>query len=87
MRKAASFLIVVFVLAGCGESTSVQTVDWYKANKPERLAMLTKCNANPGELATSPNCVNAKVAQNQVTFGSRDYRIDATPPTFSKKEK
>lgn len=84
MKKLALPLVVAAVLAGCGENTPVQTADWYKANAKERLEMLAKCKANPGELAASPNCVNARAAQNQLDLGSKNYGVDAKPPTFKK---
>ena len=33
MKKLSIALIVAAVLAGCGENTPVQTVDWYKAHE------------------------------------------------------
>lgn len=62
------------VLVGCGEKTPVQTVDWYKTHDVERLAMIEKCAANPGELAASPNCINAKTAANHLTVDKRGYK-------------
>lgn len=49
MKKLSIALVVAAVLAGCGENTPVQTVDWYKAHEAERTAMITKCKANPGD--------------------------------------
>jgi|GEM_PF-798263 hypothetical protein len=68
--------MIATLLAGCfhkDKSTEeiVQTVDWYKANTPERAAMRTKCNANPGELAASPNCINANRAETAVDGAKR----------------
>ena len=62
------------VLVGCGEKTPVQTVDWYKTHDAERLAMIEKCAANPGELAASPNCINAKTAANHLVVDKRGYK-------------
>ena len=39
MKKLSLVLVVAAVLAGCGENTPVQTVDWYKAHDTERKAM------------------------------------------------
>jgi len=46
--------------------------------------MLAKCKASPGELAASPNCVNARAAQNQLDLGSKNFGVDVKPPTFKK---
>ena len=74
MKKISIVLIVAAVLAGCGEKTPVQTVDWYKAHDAERLAMIEKCASNPGELAASPNCINAKSAANHLVVDKRGYQ-------------
>ena len=62
------------VLVGCGDKTPVQTVDWYKTHEAERIAMIKECSANPGELAASPNCINAKTAANHLTVDKRGYQ-------------
>lgn len=75
MKKLTIVLAVAaVVLAGCGENTPVQTVDWYKTHDAERLAMIEQCAANPGELAASPNCINAKTAANHLTVDKRGYK-------------
>jgi hypothetical protein len=77
MKKPIISLIVVAILSilsGCGKEKSVevvQTVDWYKANKIERLEVLAKCKNNPGELANKPNCINARSAANSITHSAR----------------
>ena len=59
MKKlnAILFVVAVALLAGCDEKETAQTVDWYKTQEAERLAMIKKCDANPGELALSPKQV------------------------------
>ena len=84
MKRLYLSLVAAAVLAGCGENTPVQTADWYKAHDKERREMLAKCKASPGELAASPNCVNARAAQNQLDLGSKDFGVDVKPPTFKK---
>ncbi len=75
MKKILTLLFVAAAaLAGCGEKTPVQTVDWYKAHDAERLAMIEKCASNPGELAASPNCINAKTAANHLVVDKRGYQ-------------
>ncbi|ROM69253.1 hypothetical protein BK653_14930 [Pseudomonas brassicacearum] len=73
MKKVSFVLAVAVILAGCGESTPVQTVDWYKNHDAERKGMILKCEENPGELATKPNCINAKTAANHLAVDKRDY--------------
>lgn len=64
--------IATLSLTGCEKKASevVQTVEWYKEHKAERIAMIEKCKSNPGELAATPNCVNANRAASQITWGA-----------------
>lgn len=72
MKKLPTLLLLAAVaLAGCNEKDQVQTVDWYKANAPERATMRAKCKANPGELAASTNCINANRAETAVDGAKR----------------
>ncbi|MDR0577030.1 MAG: EexN family lipoprotein [Candidatus Accumulibacter sp.] len=75
MKKLSILLIYPFValgLSGCGEKPEpVQTVDWYKEHNEERMAMVKKCENNLGELAKTPNCINATKAANALIWSSR----------------
>lgn len=75
--KNAKLLVAALLLAGiagCKDDEpagQVQTVEWYEAHQTERLAMLAKCRDNPGQLAATPNCVNAARADSATTWGAR----------------
>lgn len=84
MKKAVLSLLIVALLAGCGENTPVQTVDWYKTHDMARKNMIAKCKTSPGELAASPNCINAQKAQNEKDLSRRGY-LKLPPVDFSKK--
>lgn len=74
MKKLTVLLVLgtLSMLAGCKEDKEVvQTVDWYKAHKAERAEVLAKCKANPGELAATPNCVNASRADSSSTWSAK----------------
>jgi len=72
MKKLSIALVVAAVLAGCGETSEpIQSVDWYKEHKAKRAERLTKCRANPGELAMTPNCANAEKAESLADAGKR----------------
>ncbi|MDP1593298.1 MAG: EexN family lipoprotein [Gallionella sp.] len=72
MKKLSTLLFLAAIaLVGCKDNDPVQTVDWYKANAPERAAMRAKCKDNPGELAASPNCINANRAETAVDGAKR----------------
>lgn len=62
----------MIALTGCTKEAlePVNTVEWYKTHDTERKAMLTKCLNNPGQLAETPNCVNAKEAASRLFLGS-----------------
>lgn len=85
MKKITVLLMAgtLTVLAGCKEEKPaevVQTVEWYKANKTERAEVLAKCKANPGELAATPNCVNASRADSSSTWGAKGGGISPVKP-------
>lgn len=76
MKKFTVFLVIagtLSILAGCKKEKPgevVQTVEWFKANEAERTDTLAKCTSNPGELAATPNCINASRAQSSTTWGA-----------------
>ncbi len=60
----------VLGIVGCTQELDpVQTVAWYKAHEAERIAMVTKCHNNPGQLNKTPNCVNAQQAVDDIAMG------------------
>lgn len=71
MKNTNKFLIVslvisgLFALAGCREDDKVESVDYYKQNKEQRLSVIKEC-ANKHDY--SPNCQNATEAQNTISF-------------------
>lgn len=60
----------VLGLTGCTKEAldPVQTVEWYKTHDTERMAMLQKCHNNPGQLTSTPNCVNAQAAESSLVL-------------------
>lgn len=46
----------------------VHPVSWWTNNKPERTAKVEQCRNNPGELAETPNCINAIKADAAATW-------------------
>lgn len=69
----ALVLIAVASLSACGRSGNAQTVAWYKVHAPERKGMLDRCGADPGELALTPNCINARKADAILASERRGY--------------
>lgn len=63
------------LLYGCDNTPKEQTmtVDWYKEHKAERVAKLNECKNNPGELAATPNCINAQKAASSITWSARGH--------------
>jgi len=84
MKELSIALVVAVVLAGCGETTPIQTVAWYKQHDTEREEMIAKCTDNPGELAASPNCINAQKAQNENDLSRRGY-LKLPPADLGRK--
>ncbi|MCF3642947.1 EexN family lipoprotein [Rhizobium sp. TRM95111] len=84
MKRIALVIFILAGVAGCGEKTPVQTVEWYKEHDPERAAMVKKCRENPGKLAASANCINAEKAQGEKDLARRGHlQLDAKD--FSKQ--
>lgn len=86
MKKVVLPIIAAVILAGCGENTPVQTVEWYKTHGTERMAMIKKCQDSLGELAASPNCINAIQAANEMAVDKRGYK-KRTPIDLSQEGK
>lgn len=91
MKKTIYSLFIVPALlfisptsfAGCNEELKeiVQTVEWYKDNKEVRLLKIENCDNNPGELAATPNCLNAHHAENMVNSEKRGL-LNSPPIQF-----
>jgi len=79
---AAIVVAVALALAGCGSNVTAQSADWYKDHGPERGAMLAKCDADPGQLAATADCINAKSAQEAVTWQATQGVGSVAPVTF-----
>jgi hypothetical protein len=73
MKTMISFLLLIALatgLTGCNEadpSRQTKTVGWFFDHRDELAVTLKACRDNPGELANTPNCVNAVEARNKVT--------------------
>lgn len=70
--KRAPLIVVMFAVAALAGCKNTHSVDWYKAHATERLAKLKQCEADPGELQYTPNCVNATKAEAELSLGPRD---------------
>ncbi len=57
--------ILAALLAACSEPppATVITVSEFLADETLRSDQIGKCRDNPGELATTPNCLNAEEAE------------------------
>lgn len=83
MKRFTVLLVIAGTLsmfAGCKEDEVVQTVKWYKTHKTERAKVLTNCETNPGELAATPNCVNASRADSSTTWSAKGGGISPVKP-------
>jgi hypothetical protein len=73
MKMMISTLLLIAGVAGltgCNEadtSRQTKTVGWFFDHRDELAVTLKACRDNPGELANTPNCVNAAEARNKVT--------------------
>ena len=60
---ALSLSLSAFAVAPAIAATATHTVPWYLANPVARTSTLSACNADPGDLAKTPDCTNAEAAQ------------------------
>lgn len=72
MRIMTSILLVAIAtsLTGCNDADKGQqskTVGWFLDHRDELALALKGCSDNPGAIGTTPNCINANEARNQVT--------------------
>jgi hypothetical protein len=72
VRICLGFVVTAVSAADCAPvpDLATQTVDYYTGHARERQTMLEQCQNNPGELARSPNCVNAMAAARLAGQGS-----------------
>jgi hypothetical protein len=74
MKMMPSILLLLAAttsLTGCNEADTshpTKTVGWFFEHRDELQLALKACRDNPGELATTPNCINASEARNKVTI-------------------
>ena len=61
VRMCLGFVVTAISAVGCAPvpDRSTRTVDYYTGHAKERQTMVEECTNNPGELASSPNCINA----------------------------
>lgn len=85
MKRIILPFVIASTLAGCkqGQAEVVLSVDWYKENTVERTERLAQCRANPGELADTPNCINAEQAESLADTSKRGG-LDVQPMTDIK---
>lgn len=74
------------ILSACHPTEPTRSVEWFKENRPALKETLARCNGNPGELAATPNCINASRAQSAITWGAKGGGVRAEPIEFGKKE-
>ena len=70
--RACLGIVVTVTSAACVPSPEAphHTVDYYRNHPAERTEMMAGCAKDPGVLAKTPNCVNARVAASQADTGS-----------------
>jgi len=75
-------IIVVIAVAGCSPDQARYTLDEYRADANLRHAQMERCKADPGTLAKSPDCINARQA---AVLEDRVRLRDAPPVGLSEK--
>ena len=71
IKASIAAIAVATALVGCNEvdrNQQTKTVGWFLGHRDELAAALNACGDNPGEFATTPNCINANEARNKITI-------------------
>jgi hypothetical protein len=70
--RACLGIVVTVTSAACTPSPKAphRTVNYYRDHDAERTEMLAACANDPGALAKTPDCVNARVAGSEADIGS-----------------
>lgn len=69
-------LSLSFVITGCDSKKEPKSVAYYVDHPEERRAVLKECADNPGQHKDDPDCINAKAASHQDSWGNpEDFRI------------
>jgi len=80
------FLAIALALSGCHSTEPTRSVEWFVEHRQELKNTLAECNGNPGELAATTNCINAKKAQGKITWCAKGGGVKVEPLQFGKKE-
>ena len=67
----------LILVGGCSaevEQVAVHTVPEFKASSEMLREVLTRCNANPGELGSTPNCINVTKAAQELILEHRQQQ-------------
>jgi hypothetical protein len=70
--RACLGIVVTVTSAACVPSPEAphHTVEYYRDHPADRAEMMAACANDPGALAKTPDCVNARVAASQADIGS-----------------
>lgn len=64
-------IAVTGILSACHSTEPTHSVEWFIEHRQELKDTVAKCNGNPGELAATPNCINAKRAQGKIAWEAK----------------
>lgn len=78
-------IAVTGILSACHSTEPTRSVEWFKAHRAEMQTTLAACNNNPGELAATPNCMNAAEARRAITWSAKGAGVTAETLTFGKE--
>lgn len=78
------FSVIVFgiAVAGCSPDRARYTVDEYRADSTLRHSQMERCKQDPGTLAKTPDCINARQA---AVLEDRVRLRDVPPVGLSEK--
>ena len=75
--KRTVLLIGLVALVACSKSEKAYSVEDFLADEALLVEHVERCRNNPGELAQTPNCVNAAVADGKARLERMNKALGA----------
>jgi hypothetical protein len=76
VTKKCAVIVFGIAAAGCSPDRARYTLDEYRADADLRRSQMERCKADPGTLAKTPDCINAR----QAAVLEDQVRLRVMPP-------
>lgn len=78
VRLCLEIVVTLSAVTACAPAPkqAQHTVDYYRSHAAQRAEMLEECANDPGDKGRTPDCINARAAENMEGIGS----LKSLPP-------